>query len=105
MHPGGLRHITPSRRINEWRAPGRRQIQRATSNLHQVAVALSGGEVVYFELDPHGQLLETEKRDLQEDVACMDIAPVPEGRQRCRWGLILCMLLQLREAAMQPETH
>jgi hypothetical protein len=36
VHPGGLRHITPNRRINEWRAPGRRQIQRAASNTHQV---------------------------------------------------------------------
>ncbi len=36
VHPGGLRHIRSDRRINEWRAPGRRTIQRATTNERQV---------------------------------------------------------------------
>ena len=52
MYPGGLRHIRPDRRINEWRAPGRKTISRAATNERQVAIALSGGEVVYFELNP-----------------------------------------------------
>jgi hypothetical protein len=52
VYPGGLRHIRPDRRINEWRAPGRKTISRAATNERQVAIALSGGEVVYFELNP-----------------------------------------------------
>lgn len=51
VFPGGLRHIRPDRRINEWRAPSRRTIVRATSNERQVVIALSGGEVLYFELN------------------------------------------------------
>lgn len=42
IHSGGLRHIRTDRRINEWRAPGRRSITRATSNSRQVVIALSG---------------------------------------------------------------
>ena len=50
----------------------------------QVAISLSGGEVPYFEMDPMGQLLEMAKRDVDGDVACMDLAPVPPGLQRCK---------------------
>jgi splicing factor 3B subunit 3 len=52
VYPNGLRHIRPDRRINEWRAPGRKTIARATTNERQVAIALTGGEVLYFELNP-----------------------------------------------------
>eukprot|EP00798_Chlamydomonas_sp_ICE-L_P023642 gene23642-9170_t len=55
------------------------------SSMLQVAIALAGGEVVYFELDAMGQLLEMQKSEMSEDVSCMDIAPVPEGRARCRF--------------------
>ena len=56
-----------------------------TARGSQVVIALSGGEVIYFELNAMGQLMETEKRDMTGDVACLDIAPVPEGRQRSRF--------------------
>ena len=53
--------------------------------LAQVVIALSGGELIYFELSINGQLLEVDKKDLAGDVACLDVAPVPEGRQRSRF--------------------
>eukprot|EP00877_Chromochloris_zofingiensis_P000800 jgi/Chrzof1/10720/Cz05g09290.t1 len=81
----GLRHIRVDRRINEWRAPGRRNINRAASNTRQVAIALSGGEIIYFEMDSMGQLLELAKRDMEGDVSCLDIAPVPHGLLRCKY--------------------
>ena len=40
VHSGGLRHIRTDRRINEWKVPGRRQIQRAASNEKQVCMGL-----------------------------------------------------------------
>jgi hypothetical protein len=86
VHANGLRHIRPDRRINEWRVPGRRSVSRAATNARQVAISLSGGEVAYFELDAMGQLLEMAKRDVDGDVTCLDLAPVPAGLQRCRWG-------------------
>lgn len=57
---------------------------------HQVIIALSGGELIYFELNPAtGGLVEIEKKELHEDAACLDVAPVPAGRQRCRCGLCI----------------
>ena len=51
----------------------------------QVIISLSGGEIIYFQLSAAGQLLETEKRDMSGDLACLDVGPVPEGRQRSRF--------------------
>jgi splicing factor 3B subunit 3 len=51
IYPDGIRHIRNDRRVNEWKAPGKRSIVRCAINQRQVAIALSGGEIVYFELD------------------------------------------------------
>ena len=51
----------------------------------QVVIAMSGGEVIYFELAAAGTLMETEKRDIGGDIVSLDIAPIPSGRQRSRF--------------------
>lgn len=85
VHPTGLRHIRQDKRISEWQTPGKKAIVKAALNDRQVVLALSGGELVYFELDMAGQLAEVEKKDLGQDVACVDLGPVPAGRQRSRF--------------------
>ncbi|KAK9824249.1 hypothetical protein WJX72_008915 [[Myrmecia] bisecta] len=85
VHPGGLRHIRADRRVNEWRVPGRRTITKAATNERQVAIALTGGEIFYFELNAQSILLEVEKKEMAGEVACLDIAPVPQGLQRSRF--------------------
>lgn len=57
IHPGAVRVIRPDRRANEWQAPKRRTIQRTACNARQVAIAVSGGEIYYFELDLQSQQL------------------------------------------------
>lgn len=37
--------------MNEWRSPGKRHIRQCAVNECQVVIALSGGEIVYFEMD------------------------------------------------------
>lgn len=51
VYPEGIRHIRADKRVNEWRAPGKKSITRCTLNERQVVIALSGGEIVYFEMD------------------------------------------------------
>ena len=41
VHGAGLRHIKADRRINEWRAPGRRTIMKAATNERQVSHCFS----------------------------------------------------------------
>lgn len=37
--------------MNEWRSPGKRTIKKCALSERQVVIALSGGEIVYFEMD------------------------------------------------------
>ncbi|GJR69619.1 hypothetical protein Tco_0015684 [Tanacetum coccineum] len=52
-YKSGIRHIREDGRINEWRTSGKRTIIK---------------------------LMEVEKNEMSDDVACLDIAPVPKGR-------------------------
>ena len=61
--------ISDSQRVNEWKTPGKKTIMRCAVNQRQVVIALSGGELVYFEMDPTGQLNEyTERKEMPAEV-------------------------------------
>lgn len=57
MYPDGIRHIRADKRVNEWKAPGKKTIIKCAVNQRQVVIALSGGELVYFEMDPVSMIL------------------------------------------------
>ena len=52
VYPEGIRHIRADKRVNEWKAPGKKTVIKCAVNRRQVVIALSGGELVYFEMDP-----------------------------------------------------
>jgi splicing factor 3B subunit 3 len=86
IYPDGIRHIRADKRVNEWKTPSKRQIVKCAVNQRQVVIALTGGELVYFEMDPTGQLNEyTERKDMLSDVVCMALASVPIGELRSRF--------------------
>lgn len=86
IYPDGIRHIRSDKRVNEWKTPGKKNITRCAVNQRQVVIALTGGELVYFEMDPTGQLNEyTERKEMSADVICMALGRVPVGEQRCRF--------------------
>lgn len=51
IYPDGIRHIRADKRVNEWKSPGKRQITKCAVNERQLVISLSGGELVYFEMD------------------------------------------------------
>jgi splicing factor 3B subunit 3 len=102
VHPGGLRHVRPDGRVSEWRAPGRRAVTAAAANARQVAVALAGGELVYFELSAQGMLVEAERREAGGDVAALDVAPLEEGRARARVLAVAGFDSALRLLSLDP---
>ena len=55
VYPEGIRHIRADKRVNEWKTPGKRAIIKCALNDHQVVIALTGGEIVYFEMDLVGE--------------------------------------------------
>ncbi|KAL3683395.1 hypothetical protein R1sor_001417 [Riccia sorocarpa] len=103
VHPNGIRHIRADGRINEWKTPGKKTIVKVGCNRMQVVIALSGGELIYFEMDMTGQLMEIEKREMSGDVACLDIAPVPEGRQRSRFLAVGSYDSTIRILSLDPD--
>lgn len=46
----------------EWRAPGKKQIEKACANKRQVVLALAGGEIIFFELDEAMQNIQARQR-------------------------------------------
>jgi splicing factor 3B subunit 3 len=91
IHPKGIRHIRADKRVNEWPAPQHRSIVTASTNERQVVVALSSGEIVYFELDSDGSLNEyEERREMTGTVTCLSLGEVPEGRVRSSFLAVGC---------------
>ncbi|CRK31565.1 hypothetical protein BN1708_018767, partial [Verticillium longisporum] len=104
VHPKGIRHIR-SGQVNEWAAPQHRSIVAATTNEHQVAVALSSGEIVYFEMDSDGSLAEyDEKKEMFGTVTCLSLGEVPEGRLRSSFLAVGCDDSTVRVLSLDPET-
>ena len=105
VHPRGVRHIRADRRVNEWPAPQHRTIVAATTNERQVAVALSSGEIVYFEMDTDGSLAEyDEKREMSGGVTCLSLGEVPEGRVRSQFLAVGCDDSTVRILSLDPDS-
>jgi splicing factor 3B subunit 3 len=103
VHPSGIRHIRADKRINEWKPPGKKTIVKAALNERQVIIALTGGEIIYFELDAPGNLIEVEKKDLAMEASCVDVGPIPEGRQRSRFLAVGGWDNTVRILSLDPE--
>ncbi|KAG9257326.1 CPSF A subunit region-domain-containing protein [Emericellopsis atlantica] len=104
VHPKGIRHIR-SGHVNEWAAPQHRSIVAASTNANQVAIALSSGEIVYFEMDSDGSLAEyDEKKEMFGTVTCLSLGEVPEGRLRSSFLAVGCDDLTVRIISLDPET-
>ncbi|EAS27622.3 pre-mRNA-splicing factor rse1 [Coccidioides immitis RS] len=105
VHPKGIRHIHADRRVNEWPAPQHRSIVAAATNERQVAVALSSGEIVYFEMDTDGSLAEyDEKREMSGTVTCLSLGEVPPGRVRSSFLAVGCDDSTVRILSLDPDS-
>lgn len=104
VYPDGIRHIRADKRVNEWKAPGKKNIVKCAVNQRQVVIALTGGELVYFEMDPTGQLNEyTERKKLSADVSCMALGSVAAGEQRAWFLAVGLMDNTVRIISLDPS--
>ncbi|RQM08157.1 hypothetical protein DH86_00000604 [Scytalidium sp. 3C] len=105
VHPKGIRHIRADKRVNEWAAPQHRSIVAASTNERQVAVALSSGEIVYFEMDSDGSLAEyDERKEMSGTVTCLSLGEVPEGRVRSQFLAVGCDDSTVRILSLDPDS-
>lgn len=81
VHGGGLRVIAPGKPPQEWRVPGRKVVEKACANARQAAIALAGGEIIYFALDDAMTgLQEVGTVEMGAEVSCLEMGKVPDGR-------------------------
>lgn len=80
--PSGFRQLFEDGRVKQWEAPARRSVVCAALNLRQLALALSNGEVLYFEVDERLEWAERESCNLKEEVLCLDLPALPPDALR-----------------------
>eukprot|EP00048_Salpingoeca_helianthica_P016590 m.233134 g.233134 ORF g.233134 m.233134 type:complete len:1196 (+) comp18997_c0_seq1:31-3618(+) len=104
VFPEGIRHIRGDKRTSEWKVPSKRIITHAAMNDQQVAISLSGGEIVYFEMNRMGELQEySERMELQAEVMCLAIAPVQPGALRARFLAVGLQDATVRLVSLDPN--
>ncbi|EQC32637.1 hypothetical protein SDRG_09613 [Saprolegnia diclina VS20] len=82
IHRNGFNHVRQYQRVTQFKAPGKKVIERCTANGRQVVLSMAGGTIIYFELSPTGELVEKGRTELLGDISSLDVGEVPEGRQR-----------------------
>ncbi|CAB3408913.1 unnamed protein product [Caenorhabditis bovis] len=104
IYSEGIRHIRADKRVNEWKTPPKREIKKCAMNRRQVAIAMTGGEVVYFELDLNGTLNEfTERKLFNAEVACMSFSEISEGELNSRFLAIGTIDNAVRIISLDPN--
>ncbi|RKO98073.1 hypothetical protein CXG81DRAFT_15495 [Caulochytrium protostelioides] len=104
VYARGVRHVTAEGRVREWSAPGHKAVLKAACNNHQVVVVLSGAELIYFELDDSGQLHEhREHKSLPDDVSCLDMGELVQGRRRNPFLVVGGMDKTIRVLSLDPD--
>ncbi|KAF9771794.1 Pre-mRNA-splicing factor rse1 [Fusarium sp. DS 682] len=104
IHPEGIRHLRGGE-VNEWHVPQHRSIVAVATNERQIAVALSSGEIVYFETDSDGSLAEYGgKKEISSTVTCLSLGQVPEGRLRSPVLAVGCEDCTVRILSLDPDS-
>lgn len=99
-----MRHITSTRSVINWKAPGKKQIVRCAVNQRQVVIAFAGGEIVYFEMDSNGTLGEyDEHKSMEAEVLCMALGAVEPGKQRFNFLAVGLANNTVKIISLDPE--
>jgi splicing factor 3B subunit 3 len=82
VYPGGFRRIRSDGRPQEWKPPAGRTIVAAASNERQIAIAVTGGEIFYFEADNPADI---DKINTGKEVVALALQSTPKDRLRARF--------------------
>ncbi|PVH96906.1 pre-mRNA-splicing factor rse1 [Periconia macrospinosa] len=115
IHPKGIRHIqgikfpddgavATRQDITDWHPPAHRTIVACATNNRQVAIALSSGQILYFECDSDGSLAMAEEEiSLDDTISCLAIPDVPEGSVRAYFMAVGCSNSTVRIYNLAPD--
>ncbi|RHY29842.1 hypothetical protein DYB32_004815 [Aphanomyces invadans] len=82
IHRQGFNHVRQYHGVMQFKAPGKKVIEKCSANARQVVLSMAGGTLIYFELNAAGELAEVGRTETLGEISSLDIGPVPEGRQR-----------------------
>jgi len=115
IHPKGIRHIqgihfpnddasATHQSLTDWQPPAHRTIVACATNNRQVAIALSSGQILYFECDSDGSLAMAEEEiALDSTINCLAMPDVPEGSVRAFFLAVGCSDQTVRIFNLSPD--
>ncbi|KAF3050035.1 pre-mRNA-splicing factor rse1 [Didymella keratinophila] len=115
IHPKGIRHIqgisfpdddanATHASLTDWQPPAHRTIVACATNNRQVAIALSSGQILYFECDSDGSLAMAEEEiALDSSINCLAMPDVPEGSVRAFFMAVGCSDQTVRIFNLSPD--
>jgi splicing factor 3B subunit 3 len=115
IHPRGIRHIQglefpegdaagKTHALSDWHVPPHRTVVAYAANNRQVVLALSSGEICYFECDTDGSLAQAEDQvALEHNITCIAIPDVPEGKVRAAWMALGTSDQSIRIYSLEPD--
>jgi splicing factor 3B subunit 3 len=115
IHPKGIRHIQAIQfpnddavathmSLTDWQPPAHRTIVACATNNRQVAIALSSGQILYFECDSDGSLaMADDEIALDSTINCLAMPDVPEGSVRAFFMAVGCSDQTVRIFNLSPD--
>lgn len=104
VYDTGIRHIN-GKVVQEWVAPKNKQIKAASSNSSQIVISLSGGELIYFEIDESHTLVEIFRKNLNVEVLCLSIQQIPPNRVRANFLAVGCLDNVVRLLSIEKDKY
>jgi splicing factor 3B subunit 3 len=80
VHPEGILMVLPNNEKTEWKAPLGKRVIAVSANSKQIVVGLEGGTIVYFEMGPNHQMLNSGTYEVGSEITCVDLGEIPDGR-------------------------
>ncbi|VWU48148.1 splicing factor 3B subunit 3, putative, partial [Hepatocystis sp. ex Piliocolobus tephrosceles] len=100
----GIRHIN-GKIIHEWVPPKNKQIKAATSNGVQIVISLSGGELIYFEIDESHALVEICRKNINVEILCLSMQQIPNNRLRTSFLAVGCLDNVVRILSIEKDKY
>ncbi|VTZ71192.1 splicing factor 3B subunit 3, putative [Plasmodium chabaudi chabaudi] len=104
VYDTGIRHIN-GKIVQEWVPPKNKQINAATSNGSQIVVSLSGGELIYFEIDESHTLTEIFRKNINVEILCLSIQQIQQNKLRASFLAVGCLDNVVRLLSIEKDQY
>ncbi|SBT82679.1 splicing factor 3B subunit 3, putative [Plasmodium ovale] len=104
IYDTGIRHIN-GKIVQEWIVPKNKQIKSASSNSTQIVISLSGGELIYFEIDESHTLVEIFRKNINVEILCLSMQQIPVNRLRASFVAVGCLDNVVRVLSIEKDHY